>query len=361
MTGDEKKAEAAAKTELPEQSEKLLAAPPTEYKFAMRPEAKPGLEGFLNFMWNSETKEFMGRTGMSWLKITIFYIIYYSFLALFFIICLSVFLLFLNDTDPMWQNTESIIGNNPGMGYRPHPHDKQIESTLIWYRHGRDSGNWNGTSSDTVRSDSWMGRLEKDLQPYHNKTYQSNEGRTDERMFMECGEMTTTAPGPKQMCKVNSSELFVGKCTPDNHYGFADGKPCIMIKLNKIFGWVPSPYTEESQLPENIPEAIREEFRKNINDGAKDLNNKVWLECHGENPGDRENLGPINYHPGTGFSANFYPYLNQEGFLSPIVFAQLENPKMGVMISIECKAWDQHIKHDSTDKMGLVHFELMID
>ena len=30
MTGDEKKAEAAAKTELPEQSEKLLAAPPTE-------------------------------------------------------------------------------------------------------------------------------------------------------------------------------------------------------------------------------------------------------------------------------------------------------------------------------------------
>ena len=38
---------------------------------------------------------------------------------------------------------------------------------------------------------------------------------------------------------------------------------------------------------------------------------RVWLECHGENPGDRENLGPINYHPGTGFSANFYPYLNQ--------------------------------------------------
>ena len=38
------------------------------YKFALRPEAKPGLEGFLNFMWNSETKEFMGRTGMSWCK-----------------------------------------------------------------------------------------------------------------------------------------------------------------------------------------------------------------------------------------------------------------------------------------------------
>ena len=38
---------------------------------------------------------------------------------------------------------------------------------------------------------------------------------------------------------------------------------------------------------------------------------RVWLECHGENPGDVENLGPITYYPGTGFPASYYPYPNQ--------------------------------------------------
>ena len=38
---------------------------------------------------------------------------------------------------------------------------------------------------------------------------------------------------------------------------------------------------------------------------------RVWLDCHGENPGDVENLGPISYFPSRGFPASFYPYLNQ--------------------------------------------------
>ena len=74
---------------------------------------------------------------------------------------------FLNDKAPMWDTEDSLIGTNPGsririfhlfpqswylalklfisevfsqmrhfsgMGYRPHPHDSKIESTLIWYR-----------------------------------------------------------------------------------------------------------------------------------------------------------------------------------------------------------------------------------
>ena len=39
-----------------------------EYKFSSKPEAKKGWEGFLNFLWNTETNEFLGRTGMSWRK-----------------------------------------------------------------------------------------------------------------------------------------------------------------------------------------------------------------------------------------------------------------------------------------------------
>ena len=34
------------------------------YKFALRPEEKPGLEGFLNFLWNKETGEVSVSGGL---------------------------------------------------------------------------------------------------------------------------------------------------------------------------------------------------------------------------------------------------------------------------------------------------------
>lgn len=33
----------------------------------------------------------------------------------------------------------------------------------------------------------------------------------------------------------------------------------------------------------------------------------------------------------------------------------------GILINVECKAWAKNIKHSRNDKIGAVHFELMID
>jgi hypothetical protein len=33
----------------------------------------------------------------------------------------------------------------------------------------------------------------------------------------------------------------------------------------------------------------------------------------------------------------------------------------GILINIECKAWARNIIHDRQERVGMVHFELMID
>ena len=61
----------------------------------------------------------------------------------------------------------------------------------------------------------------------------------------------------------------------------------------------------------------------------------VWLSCEGENPADVENIGKINYYPYPGIPAYFFPYQNQIGYNSPIVFAHLESPKSKLKISLK--------------------------
>ena len=53
----------------------------------------------------------------------------------------------------------------------------------------------------------------------------------------------------------------------------------------------------------------------------------MWVECHGENPADKEHMGPLVYHPDQGLSKNYYPYKNQEGYVSPAVFVEFANPQ----------------------------------
>jgi sodium/potassium-transporting ATPase subunit beta len=96
-------------------------------------------------------------------------------------------------------------------------------------------------------------------------------------------------------------------------------------------------------------------------EGKEKYNERVWIDCQGENPADRENLGPVIYHPTNGISKNYFPYRNQEGYLSPAIFVEFTQVKFGVMIAVECRAWADNIEHDRMDRRGLAHFELMID
>lgn len=65
--------------------------------------------------------------------IFLFYLIFYAALAAFFLIYWYIFATTLVDGRPKYELKESIIGTNPGLGFRPMPPESNVESTLIWY------------------------------------------------------------------------------------------------------------------------------------------------------------------------------------------------------------------------------------
>merc|ERR1719431_2239194 len=82
-------------------------------------------------IYNPDTGENLTRTPLSWLKITGFYIVYYSFLTAFWLGCMNIFFMTLPEGHPKWMLDESIIGTNPGVGIRPPSTDKRIDSAMF--------------------------------------------------------------------------------------------------------------------------------------------------------------------------------------------------------------------------------------
>ena len=89
----------------------------------------------------------------------------------------------------------------------------------------------------------------------------------------------------------------------------------------------------------------------------------VWVNCYGKYPADKEALGDgIEYIPKTRGIPNYYfPYLNQEYYVSPLVAVKF-SPKSvpGQLIHIECRAYAKNIGYDRRDKVGISVFELQI-
>ncbi|XP_077300786.1 sodium/potassium-transporting ATPase subunit nervana 3 isoform X2 [Arctopsyche grandis] len=269
-------------------------------------------------------------------KILLFYLVFYAVLIGFFAAMLAVFYQTLDYRTPKWQLSESLIGSNPGLGFRPMPPESNVESTLIWYK-ASDEGNVN---------------------------YWTNEIET----FLETYKKGTSATDNRVRCDYNKSPLEDGKvcnvpveewkpCTSSNNFNYHKSAPCIFLKLNKIYNWKPEFYNSTDVLPNIMPEDLKKHIRNEHRASA----DTVWVSCEGENPADNENIGAIQYIPSRGFPGYYFPFTNVDGYLSPLVAVYFEKPKTGVLINIECKAWAKNIYHDRHERRGSVHFELMVD
>lgn len=62
---------------------------------------------------------------------------FYVVLAAFFAGLLALFWTTLETERPKYQLDKSIIGTNPGLGFRPMPPEAHLGSTLVWYKSNR--------------------------------------------------------------------------------------------------------------------------------------------------------------------------------------------------------------------------------
>ena len=88
--------------------------------------------------------------------------------------------------------------------------------------------------------------------------------------------------------------------------------------------------------------------------------NRIQITCDGQSSVDRENIGPIEYYP-RGIESKYFPFTNQPGYQSPFVMVWFKNPRPGILIFIECKAWAKNIHHERATTRGMYSFELLID
>ncbi|KAJ8680599.1 hypothetical protein QAD02_016386 [Eretmocerus hayati] len=271
-------------------------------------------------------------------KIGLFYLVFYAVLAALVAICFWGFLIGLDKRIPRWQLKESIIGDSPGMGFRPSPPPDNVDSTLIWFK------------AQTPHYDHWVNSLEEFLNVYRAPGRTPGRGQNTNTCDWEKG------PDPGKVCTINVKVW--NQCTYENKYGYYKSTPCVFIKLNKIYGWVPEFYNDTATLPDEMPENLRK-YITGITDPLK--RNSIWVSCEGENPADKENVGPIQLYPEYGFPGYYFPFKNLEGYLSPLVAVYFERPRAGVLINVECKAWAKNINHHRNGTLGSVHFELLID
>ncbi|KAL7891215.1 hypothetical protein AOLI_G00006910 [Acnodon oligacanthus] len=298
------------------------------------PANKDGDGGWKRFLWNSEKKEFLGRTGGSWLKIFIFYVIFYGCLAGIFIGTIQAMLLTLSNYKPTYQDRVA----PPGLSHTPRSDKAEISFSP------RDVESYTG----------YVKTMERLLVPY------SEEKQTDITKYEDCGETPDAYKnrgelesdiGVRKACRFKKALLGACSGIEDNTFGFKDGKPCLIVKLNRIVNFRPRPPASNASLPA----AAQGYLQPNL----------IPIYCTNKKEEDAGKIGEIKYFGlGNGFPLQYYPYygkLLHPQYLQPLVGIQFINVTLNEELRIECKVYGENIDYSEKDRyQGRFDLKLLI-
>jgi len=337
---------------------------------------RTGWEAFRYMIYDGENGTILTRTPLSWLKITVFYLIYYTLLACFWIACLMIFFQTLpSEVDgPKWQRDWGLIGSNPGLGLRPQQRDSLIDSQMFVLKDGDTNIHPSDLNGEGDLNADYAVRVSKFLEAYEKTPAPA----TGDGEYGFKGYQTFR---PRE--KLGECGLFpFGYVAETDRVSFRKKKvtPCIYFKLNNIWGWEPRPvkcgeymgdHDEDGPLDE-CPESLRKHLQS---PAAKEAGpDNIWIDCNGRNAADQEALeGRITYYPASrALPLSYFPYLghrNQRepkghdlsvGYHAPLVAIQVDPATAGQLVHVECRAYYRGVRHDKKDKLGLVQFELQI-
>ncbi|XP_014866381.1 PREDICTED: sodium/potassium-transporting ATPase subunit beta-233-like [Poecilia mexicana] len=279
--------------------------------------------GWKEFLWNSERGELLGRTGGSWFKIAVFYVIFYGLLAGVFIGTIQAMLMTLSEYKPTWQDRVA----PPGLSHTPRSDKAEVFFSV--------------RESETYLP--YVKALRDFMKQYDDNIQNNN------MLFEDCGEQPAdykhrgdleSDMGGVKACRFPRSLL--GSCSglEDNDFGFKDGKPCLIVKLNRIVNFRPRPPGNNDSIPEEAKPKVQA--------------NVIPLHCTNKREEDADKIGEIKYYGiGEGFPLQYYPYYgkrHQPQYLQPLVALQFTNLTRNTELRIECKVFGENIYYNEKDR-----------
>ncbi|XP_037321318.1 sodium/potassium-transporting ATPase subunit beta-1b [Pungitius pungitius] len=291
--------------------------------------------GWKRFVWDSDKGELLGRTGGSWFKIIGFYVIFYGCLAGIFVGTIQALLLTLSNYKPTWQDRVA----PPGLSHTPRSDKSEVSFNL-----------------NDVETYLPYTKALKDFMAKYNEDLQK-----DQMKFEDCGNEPAdyknrgdleSDVGIRKACRF--SRQVLGPCSglEDPDFGFKEGKPCIIVKLNRIVNFRPKPPTSNESIPEEAQPKVQPFV--------------VPIYCTNKREEDAGKIGEIKYHGiGDGFPLQYYPYygkLLHPHYLQPLLALQFTNLTLNTELRIECKVFGDNIGYSEKDRyQGRFEIKLSIN
>lgn len=295
-------------------------------------ESQSRLQKFRTFLWNASEGTILGRNAISWGKISLYYSIFYFLLGGFFVLLFAVFVTTLGKQFPTLYNVESVMdykGVNPGLGFRPMP----------------------DFTKNTIFLDSTENR-EKFYKSYASYVTDFLEQNNTITNIVDCMINEASYLEDGKVCRYSYSGLVDSESHPcwisnSTMAGYDQGSPCVVIKLNRIIGWIPK--SGNSTLDESLEQ------------------NRVYFKCEGYTAADVDLFPKITYYSmGTQVGNDeygylpysYFPYRNVYDYIPPFVVVHFHSLPERYLLNVLCKAYAPNIDNDDRANLrGMTHLQ----
>uniref|UniRef100_A0A8D0G9W5 Sodium/potassium-transporting ATPase subunit beta n=1 Tax=Sphenodon punctatus TaxID=8508 RepID=A0A8D0G9W5_SPHPU len=273
------------------------------------------MENFGRFLWNPDTGQLMGRTLINWVWISLYYVAFYVVMIGLFALAIYSLMKTLNPYTPDYQDRLK----SPGVTLRP---DVYGEKGLEIYYNTSCNKSWEG----------FVDTLQSFLKAYNETEQRDNINCTKEKYYTQTSFL---APNhTKYSCKFTADMLENCSGLVDSTFGFQEGKPCLIIKMNRIINFHPGNGTAPR-----------------VNCTTQDDSTPLDIQYY-----------PVN---GT-FSLHYFPYYGKKAqptYSNPLVAVKLLNIPKNKEVIVVCRVVGTGITsnnpHDPYE--GKVDFKIRID